>query len=469
MSGIWTAAEAAAATGGTAEGTWIATGLSIDSRTVAPGDLFVALAGPTFDGHRFALAALQAGAAAVAVAAGRAPDPGLERGAPRLEVGDTMEALNRLGVAARARTKARIVGVTGSVGKTGTKEGLALALSAFGRTHASVGSFNNHWGVPVSLARMPRDAAFAVLEMGMNHPGELSALTALARPTVALVTTIEAAHLAFFSGVESIADAKAEIFEGLPADGVAVLNRDNGQFVRLEGKAKPHRVLSFGSTDDCAIRLERLHLDPQGSDIEAVAEGVRLRYRIGLPGRHWALNSLGVIGVALALGLDPARAATALAHWHAPAGRGRHHTISLAGGAATLIDESYNASPAAMRAAFALLAMSPAKRRIAVLGEMRELGDEAAELHLALAPALTASGVDIVLTVGPEMRHLAAALPAGRHGGHADTAVALLPLLRPALRDGDVVLVKGSLGTRMADIVKSLLESSPAASHEAAA
>jgi UDP-N-acetylmuramoyl-tripeptide--D-alanyl-D-alanine ligase len=462
MSLAWTARDAAAATAGrlTGPADWQALGISIDSRTVKPGDLFVALAGPSFDGHDFVAAALAKGAVAAIVH--RRP-AGLFEQAPLLLVEDSLAGLTRLGIAGRARSRARFVGVTGSVGKTGTKEALRLALSTQAETYANEGSLNNHWGVPLSLARLPSDARLGVFELGMNHAGELGPLSRMVRPEVAVITTIEPVHLEFFDSLEAIADAKAEIFEGMTAGGAVVLNLDNGQFERLAGHARRRgitRIFGFGEHPGAAARLLACRLEATGSQVEAEVLGRHLDYRLGAPGRHWVQNSLAVLAAAASLDLDVGLAAGALAALSPPKGRGQRRQIALPGGWIELIDESYNASPAAMRAAFAVLARAkpgPRGRRIAVLGDMRELGPTAAALHAGLAPALAEAGIDLVLTCGPLMQALQSALPRERRGAHAGDSAALIPAVLAAIRPGDVVLVKGSLGTKMAPIVEALL------------
>ncbi|HEX7969595.1 MAG TPA: UDP-N-acetylmuramoyl-tripeptide--D-alanyl-D-alanine ligase, partial [Stellaceae bacterium] len=370
MTPLWTSAEAAAATGGHSTRDWRAGGVSIDSRTVAPGDLFVALAGPKFDGHDFVADALRKGAAAALVA--RAP-PRVATDAPLLVVGDTMAALEELGRAARRRSAAAIIGVTGSVGKTGTKEALRRALERQGPSFASAGSLNNQWGVPLSLARMPRETAYGVFEMGMNHAGEIEALSRIVRPDVAVITTVEPAHLGFFRSVEAIADAKAEIFAGMEPRGAAVLNRDNPHFARLAAAAKARgitRILSFGSHPDATVKLIDCHLYATASAVTASVMGEIVDYCIAIPGKHWVMNSLAVLGAVKAVGADVGAAAGAMSSLAPLDGRGRRHNIAVAGGSAELIDESYNASPASMRATFAALgAAEPPRggRRIAVL------------------------------------------------------------------------------------------------------
>ena len=459
MSPLWTAAEAAQATGGAGSAQWVAAGVSIDTRSLAPGDLFVALHGPNHDGHDFIAAAFPRGAAAAMVDRDIA---GLPPGAPLLRVSDTLAGLTALGRAGRARSAARIVAVTGSVGKTGTKEALRLALGACGATFASAGSLNNHWGVPLSLARLPPKAAYGVFELGMNHAGEIAALTRLARPHIAVITTVEPVHLGYFRSVEAIADAKAEIFLGLEPSGSAVLNRDNPHFARLAAAARAAgaKIIGFGADPQAEIRLVDSVIGPQGSSVAAAVAGRVLRFRLNVPGRHWVMNALAVLGAAQAAGCDLEAAAAALAALEAPPGRGRRHTVPWRGGGLTLIDESYNASPAAMRAALAVLgAIAPkaSGRRVAVLGDMLELGRAGESLHRALAEPIAAAAIDRVFLVGGEMAALAEALPAPRRGGLWPTAEAAIPELLRFLRPGDVVTIKGSYGVRMGRIVERLL------------
>lgn len=459
---LWSADEAAQAVSGTLLGPadWQASGVSIDSRTLARGDLFIALAGANHDGHDHVHAALAAGAAAALVH----KIPENCEGLPLLLAADTMAALQALGAAARARSHARIVAVTGSVGKTGTKEMLALALSAQGPTHWSVGSFNNHWGVPLSLARMPRDAAFGVFELGMNHAGELIGLAALVRPHVAVITTVEAVHSAFFASTEAIADAKAEIFTGLEAGGTAVLPRDNRHFRRLAAAAhaaKVAHVRTFGSHIDADARLLDCAVDPDETAVFALLDDHAIAYRVGVSGLHWGMNSLAVLLAAAALGGDGLAASLALAGLRPPKGRGERHVVAWAGGTVEVIDESYNASPVSMKAAIATLAAArPAKgaRRIAVLGDMLELGESAPALHAHLVEAVAAWNIDLVCTAGPLMAHLHRALAEDRRGPHTADAAALAQRIRAVVRPGDVVMIKGSAGSRMAVVVKSLLE-----------
>ncbi len=448
---LWTREEARQATGGAVHGRdWQATGVAIDSRTLTAGDLFVAIRGERHDGHDHVMAALEAGAVAALV--DHVP-PGLED-APLLVGRDTLADLRALARAARARTRARVIGITGSVGKTSTKEMLRHTLSEQGPALATRGNLNNHIGLPLSLARLPADAAFAVLEMGMNHAGEIADLAALARPEVALITTVDAVHLENFDSVAGIAEAKAELFQAGPT--VAVLNRDNAHFALLETRARAagaERILSFGRAEGSDARLEHVTLSPEGSTVQATVLGAPLSYTLGPPGMHWVLNSLGVLLTVAAAGGDTAAAAAALAHVTAPAGRGGQHTIPTPdNGVARLLDDAYNASPASMEAAFATLACIPPTgngRRLVALGDMLELGPESPALHAALAAPLAAHGIDGVFTCGPNMAALHQALPEARRHAHAEDAESLLPCVRAALRAGDVILVKGSHGSRM--------------------
>jgi UDP-N-acetylmuramoyl-tripeptide--D-alanyl-D-alanine ligase len=456
---LWTSEDAAAATGGRATAPWRAAGVSIDSRTMAPGDLFVAIRGPNFDGHAFIAQALARGAAAAMVAT--VPED-VPEGAPLLVVGDTLAGLEALGRAARARTAARVIGITGSVGKTSTKEALAHVLSRQGRTFATPGSFNNHWGVPLSLSRLPPGAIYAVFELGMNHAGELGPLARMVRPDVAVITTVEPAHLEHFGTVEAIADAKAEILEGVEAGGIVVLNRDNPQFARLAATARERgigRVWSFGAGEGAEARLMGCNLHPGCSSATALIRGERIDYMLSLPGRHQVMNSLAVLLAASAAGADPTVAAAALAGLTPVKGRGVRQRIEGPDGAFTLIDESYNASPAAMRAAFEILSrIDPGAggRRIVALGDMLELGAAAPRLHADLATALRAARVDTVHGCGPHTRTLMNALPDAMRGVWTEASEALVPHVQGAVRAGDVVLVKGSAGSKMGLVVAAL-------------
>ncbi len=456
---LWTAADAAAATNGRTSRLWSATGVSIDSRTLQPGDLFVALKGPNFDGHDYVAAALAAGAGAVVVS--RVPE-GVSADAPVLMVEDTMAALVDLGRMARVRTRARIVAITGSVGKTGTKEAVAHCLSAQGRTFATQGSLNNHWGVPLSLARLPADADFGVFELGMNHAGEIGPLTRQVKPDVSVITTVEAVHLENFPSIEGIADAKAEIFEGQDPNGVAILNRDTPHFARLLAAARTAgltRIWSFGEHEGADARLLDFSLHATCSAVTTVIKGERLQFCLSLPGRHWVANSLAVLLAVRAAGGDVGTAARALSSLTPVKGRGVRKRVHLAQGAFTLIDESYNASPIAMNAAFDVVArIDPGAggRRIAILGDMRELGPRADRFHADLAAPLRKAGFDQVFCCGPHMRALYDALPAALRGGWSPDSAGLAGAVVDAVKGGDVVLVKGSAGSRMAPVVEAL-------------
>lgn len=438
------------------------TGVSIDTRTLQPGDLFVAIKGVSSDGHDHVARAFENGAAAAIVDEAHAG--ALAGAGPLYVVHDTLSALEGVGLAARARTKARIAAITGSVGKTSTKEMLALVLGQAGATHASVASYNNHWGVPLTLARMPRDARFGVFEIGMNHADEITPLAAMVQPHIAIVTTIAPVHVENFpDGIEGVARAKAEIFSGVAKGGLAILNRDAPHFALLQAAAaaSPARfILSFGESEGGEARLESVEVYPEASYVQANVLGEALRYRIGAPGRHFAQNSLAVLLAAKAMGLRLADAAQALEHFQAPTGRGQRHALRLPEGTLTLIDESYNANPASMRAALAVLGALPADggRRVAVLGDMLELGPEENNQHAQLAQNVENEGIDLVFAAGPRMRHLYDALAPHRRAHWAPSAAELQPALIDALRAGDMVMVKGSNGSRMVPLVKALLQ-----------
>jgi UDP-N-acetylmuramoyl-tripeptide--D-alanyl-D-alanine ligase len=466
VSVLWTIDDMAASMRAQRGGTLPAdvSGVSIDSRTVGKRDAFFAIHGENRDGHDFVDDALKGGAGLAVVASSRRerfPD------APLLVVPDVLDALRELGRAARARSQAKVIAVTGSVGKTGTKEALRLALSADGETHASVASYNNHWGVPLSLARWPASAKYAVFEIGMNHAGEITPLTQLVRPHVAVVTSIEPVHLEFFGSLEKIADAKAEIFSGVEAGGAAVLNRDNAQFARLASAAKSagiQRVVSFGEDGNAEARLLRVSLQPDTSTVDASILGQPVTYKLGTPGRHLVLNSLAVLAAASLAGADLALSALALNNLKPVTGRGERIYLTVPGGNALLIDESYNANPASMRAAIALLGQAQVGkrgRRIAVLGDMLELGTSGAELHRGLVQSIEAAGIDLVFCSGPLMRTLWEALPSRARGGYAEAAAGLEPAVLEAIRAGDAVMVKGSLGSKMGPIVKALEKQFP--------
>lgn len=452
MTVLWTSAELAAATGAPAPG-FAAGGVSIDTRTLAPGDLFVALRGEHGDGHDHVATALARGAAGAMVHRGPAHLP--QYGERLLRVADTLAGLQALGAAGRARFAGRAVAVTGSVGKTTTKEMLRVALAAFGPTHAAAASHNNHWGVPLTLARLPRDAAFAVAEIGMNHAGEIAPLARLVRPQVAIITAVERAHVGHLGSIEAIAVEKASILSALPPGGAAVLPADSPLLPLLRAAAGEARVLLFGRAAGAAVRLLDLAADADGSDVVARIDGADIRFRVPAPGAHMAMNALATLAAVQALGLDAARAAAALAGFAPVGGRGARRRIPFGGGEVLLLDESYNASSASVRAALEVLALQPATRRIAVLGDMLELGAEGPAEHSALVSSVV-SVAHMVFTCGALMRRVHDSLPDRIRGVHADDSAALAPRVAAALRPGDVVLVKGSLGSRMSVIVQAL-------------
>ncbi len=461
---LWTHDEATAATGGRTAGEkaapWTADGVSIDSRTLEKNDLFIAIAGPNFDGHDFVGKAFAADAAAAMVS--HLPESP-EDSRPLLLVDDTRQGLENLAAAARARTAARITAITGSVGKTSTKEALRLALEPQGATTASIGNLNNQWGVPLSLARMPGESVFGVFELGMNHPGEIVPLSKMVRPHVAIITSIEPVHSEFFASIAHIAEAKAEIFQGMD-EGAAVLPRENPFFPVLAETAHEHgvtRIIGFGAHPEADARLVECDLQPLTSHISASICGTDVSYELNMPGRHWIINSLAVLAAVDALGGDVREAAETLSSLEAIEGRGRHFLLSLAGGECELFDESYNASPTSMRAAISVLSrarLGKAGRRIAVLGDMLELGQRSASLHASLVRDLEQAKIDLVFTAGAEMKHLRDALSAEMRGGHAVSAAALAPMVKAALKPGDVITVKGSYGSHMRDVVAALTD-----------
>lgn len=464
MSGpaLWTLAAMREAMGADARGGMPETvaGLSIDSRTIAKGEAYFAIKGDVHDGHAFVEAAIRNGASVAVVDQAQAGQfsPGL----PLLAVPDVLEGLRRLARASRARLNGQVVAITGSVGKTSTKEALLCALAAQRETHASVASFNNHWGVPLSLARCPEHASYAVFEIGMNHAGEIEPLVDMVRPHVAVITTIEPVHLEFLGSLAAIADAKAEIFSGVEEGGAAVLNLDNGQFPRLRDAAQNvgvGRIVTFGEHAAADARLLDVSLHATCSTVHARILGHDVSYKLGVPGRHMAINSLAVLAAASLAGADLARSALALSQMRPPAGRGVRVSLGLSGGEALLIDESYNANPASMRAAISVLgkaAVGARGRRIAVLGDMLELGPSGPELHAMLAEPVAANAIDLVFCCGPLMRSLWEALPSNVKGGYADSSAALESDVATAIRAGDALMIKGSLGSKMKFIVEAL-------------
>lgn len=443
---LWTSLETEAATLGKASTDFAVRGLSIDTRTLKEGDLFVALKGER-DGHDFVEAAFKAKAGAALVS--RAV-PGAK--GPLLMVADTQRGLEDLACAARARSSAKILGITGSAGKTTTKEILRLCCNALGRTHASAASYNNHWGVPLSLASLPREAEYGVFEIGMNHAGEIRNLVSFVRPHVALITTIAPAHLEFFGSCEAIADAKSEIFEGLAPGGAALIPSDSPYAKRLAARAAQARVgrlVRFGSSGEARL----LSFVPEGEGMRVKADilGKTVDCLVGAPGEHIARNVVAALAAVALVDGDVLNAAAALKNFTALKGRGARFEVS----GIQVIDESYNANPASMSAALALLGAASG-RKLAVLGDMLEMGEGGPALHAALAEPIAAANTDLVFASGPQMKALWDALPASRRGAYAESSTALAPKLTAALKQGDTVLVKGSLGSRMAVIVEAL-------------
>ena len=457
MTPLWTSRELAAACRGKASSSFSVSGVAYDSREVGSGDLFVALKGDNTDGHRFLDKAFANGAAGALVS-----EP---TDYPHVMVPDTARALDDLARAARARVDARIIGVTGSAGKTGTKEALFAALDRFaaGHVHRSVKSYNNHVGVPLSLSRMAPDTRFGILEMGMNHPGELAMLTRLVRPHVAIVTTIAPAHVEFFPDEAAIADAKGEIFQGLEPGGVAIIPFDSPHCDRLRKAAEPYaaRIVTFGLNEGADVRaLDRVDATGGGSLVTARIGEKLLCYTISAPGAHWVANSLAVLAAVDAVGGDLASAGLALAEMEGLPGRGKRHQLQVDGGEVLLIDESYNANPASMAATIGQLGREKAERRLVVLGGMKELGDKSDALHLGLAVPLALAKVDFAILVGAEMKNLGERLAAGLEGpvkfAHCDNIDEAQALLLAALQPGDAVLVKGSNSVGLSKLVAAM-------------
>jgi UDP-N-acetylmuramoyl-tripeptide--D-alanyl-D-alanine ligase len=469
MTALWSATDAAAATGGTVAGDWQATGVSIDTRTLSPGDLFIALTAAR-DGHDFVAQALDKGAAAAMVS--RIPE-GVDP-ARCLLVDDVLAGLTALGAAGRARTQARVIGVTGSVGKTTVKEMLRTALAAQGRTHVAEASYNNHWGVPLTLARMPVDTEFAVIEIGMNAPGEIAPLSRLARPHVALVTIVAGAHLEAFGSLEGIAHEKAAIFDGLEPGGVAVANADVETAKTLFDKARAvgADLIRVGATDGADLCLVEARVGDEATVIRAQDRGTPRLLKLAAPGRHLAMNALMALAGAEAAGADPAETVLALGRWTPVAGRGTRERLVLSRTddlAIELIDDAFNANPASLAAGLEVLATTtPARggRRVAILGDMLELGREAEVMHAEIADLPSMASVDMVHTAGPLMLHLHDALPGAKRGLHAETAEDLARQIPRELRPGDIVLVKGSKGSRISRVVDALRKLGQAAAED---
>ena len=468
MSSLWTSDAMVAAMDGRPVGSLPSgiTGISIDSRTLKPGEAFFAIKGDAMDGHDFATAAVKAGAALLVVAEGKLPALGRIT-TPMIVVDDVLAALVRLAKAARARAKGKIIAVTGSAGKTTTKEALRHALASVGKVHASDKSFNNHWGVPLTLARLPEDADYGVFEIGMNHPGEIRPLVKLVKPHIALVTLIAAAHLGHFKSLDEIARAKAEIFEGVVKGGYALINRDDPRWKLLSKMAVDagvKHIVGFGGNARSNVRLVKCDLEADHSIATVRLGGKQVSARIGAPGRHMVQNALAVLGAAKLAGADVAKVAAALAELQPEAGRGRRHLLGPRRAPILLIDESYNANPASMKAAIDLLDATPVVeggRRIAALGDMLELGAHSAKLHAALAELIGPAKVDLVYLGGPEMRALAAKLPPERLGGWFPSVDELKPVLLDAIRPGDAVVVKSSKGIGFSKLVEALIGNFP--------
>ncbi|MBX5164967.1 MULTISPECIES: UDP-N-acetylmuramoylalanyl-D-glutamyl-2,6-diaminopimelate--D-alanyl-D-alanine ligase [unclassified Rhizobium] len=468
MSWLWTTEDMIAAMAGRPFGTPPEgiTGISIDSRSITPGEAFFAIKGDRVDGHDYASMATANGASLLVVSEARLPAMG-RLTVPMIVVEHVLAALGRLGLASRERSKARIIAVTGSVGKTTTKEMLRHVLSPSGKVHASVASFNNHWGVPLTLARMPEDTDYGVFEVGMNHPGEIRPLVAMIRPDVAIVTTIAPAHLGNFKNIKEIAAAKAEIFEGLEPGGHVVLNRDNDQFNFLDRTAQSlgvEHIHSFGQHAKAEFRLAEFNGSDENSTLWLTIGGETLEVAIGAPGRHIAENALAALGVVRIVGADMEKAIEALTTLRPEKGRGKRHRLSVGSGRFTLIDESYNANPASMRAAIALLAASEPTgggRRIAVLGDMLEMGEYAQKVHTDLAVPVLAAGIEHVWLAGAEMAALKESLPESVHVEYRENTGELTDYVLNSVAPGDVLMVKSSLGIGFGKIVAALLDKFP--------
>ena len=450
---LWSAQQAALATGGQAVGDWAVTGVSIDTRTLQTGDLFVALKAAR-DGHDFVANALAAGAGAALVS--RVPD-GVDDTAPLLIVPDVQAALEDLGRAARARTQAKVIAVTGSVGKTSTKEMLRHMLDPCGKTHASVASYNNHLGVPLTLARMPADTEFAVIEIGMNHPGEIAPLAKMAAPGVAMVTTVAEVHLEAFDDINGIALEKASIIDGLVPNGVAIMNADTPCTKVLETYTKDVTSRWFGAG---AVDASLSDVHVEGGETHAVLqiEGTTYPATIRSAGRHFAMNALGALLAVGYLGADRRTAATGLAAWNPVGGRGARQTLSIDGGTMDLIDDAYNANPTSLRAAMQVLIEADASRKIAFLGDMKELGEKEHDFHRGVAQWPCTNAIDIIHTVGPLMKSLHDVLPNEKRGQHFVDSAAMAAQAAHLVQAGDAVLLKASLSTNMRKVVDALQE-----------
>ena len=453
---LWNSSDIAIAAKGTCSGSWNANAVAIDSRSVKAGDLFIALKGPNFDGHDFVAGALAKGASGALVS--RIPD-GVSKDAC-VVVPDVFQAMHDLGNAGRARSHAKIIAITGSVGKTGCKEALRQILSAQASSYANEGSFNNHWGVPLSLSRLPQDAQYGVFEIGMNHLGELGPLSRQVRPDIAIITSIAAVHIGNFNSLDEIANAKSEIFEGLSPNGHAVLNADNPYIEYLKQRARHFgisNIATFGKNGADA-KLENFTLHSDTSDVTATILGKKISYTIGAPGEHWVMNSLAVLLCTGLAGADVVKAAQSISNLQLATGRGTPQVITSAAGTFTLIDESYNASPIAVEMALQVLAKKTLSgRRIVALGDMRELGEHSNAMHLGLLKPILDAKIDKVFCCGEHMKHLFDALPDAIRGGYAFNSSDLAPMVASHVQDGDIITVKGSKSVGMQKVVDALL------------
>lgn len=449
MTILWDSNNVDEITQGSSSAPWTCAGVSIDSRTIEKGDLFVALIGENGNGHAFLQDAAKKGAGAALVS------EEIHGQMPTLRVADTLKALETIGVAARERSSAFRIAVTGSVGKTSTKDALKTVFKDQGRTHGSVASYNNHWGVPLTLARMPQDTQFAVFEVGMNHPGEIRPLTHMIKPHISIITSVVEAHAEFFKSTEDIARAKAEIFEGMAPGGMVLLNQDNPYFGFLSTLAHGQalKVYGFGQAETADFRLLSWEGTAHNSKVIVDIKGETFSYAIPLPGMHWVLNSLAVLGAVYLAGANVEKAIRSLSRIEPPQGRGQRYS-----GTFTVIDESYNANPTSMRAALSVLGQNDNGRKIAVLGDMREMGEHARAHHEELLSPLLENGIDLVFCCGPLMAHLYECLPSSMQGGYAPTSLELIPLVLEGIKSGDIISVKASLGTRVKPIVDALLE-----------
>jgi UDP-N-acetylmuramoyl-tripeptide--D-alanyl-D-alanine ligase len=462
---LWNATDAVTATGGQTTGDWNATGVSIDTRTIQPGDLFVALT-DVRDGHDFVAMALEKGASAALVT--HRPDD-VSEDASLLIVPNVLTALEQLGAAARARTNARVIGITGSVGKTSTKEMMRIVLEAQGRTHASVASYNNHWGVPLTLARMPADTEYAIIEMGMSNPGEIAPLSKMTKPHVAMVTTVAAAHLEAFTDLSGIAIEKASIMDGLEPNGIAVLNGDIETASVLRDHLGCNTGVWFGHGDESDWKINDVRISSDATVIQANGAGDDYLFKLSVPGRHFAMNAVGVLAAVKALGADPMQAALSIVNWSPVAGRGTREVVTIdtgiEHGTIDLIDDAFNANPTSMTASLEVLAATQPidnvgrivkGRRIAVLGDMLELGPDEIANHRDLSANEHLKSLDVIHCAGPRMKHLWDALPEGQRGEWRDTAADLAGLAKTMVDAGDVILVKGSKGSKVSVVVDAI-------------